>query len=183
MKKSDAPSDRERLARVIEALGADQRRWPDDVSAAASARLAGDPALSASLAEAAALDRLLDRAAAEDARAPAPAALLDRIVQALPPTPADAAAEVDGRVVDLARHRGERRQPAAVSRRPAPAAEWRAAALLAASLLCGLYIGLAASGTQVGHSIAERLGLVGEADPGALVLSELSLAAGEEDAL
>jgi anti-sigma factor RsiW len=54
------PIDRERVAALMEAYGAEPSRWPDDERAAAQALLASDPELQRMQMQARALDSLLE---------------------------------------------------------------------------------------------------------------------------
>lgn len=72
--------DRERFEVLLDAYGADFRRWPADARAAGEAFAAQDAAAGALLREAQALDRALDLAAG----APDTSALASRILAATP---------------------------------------------------------------------------------------------------
>jgi hypothetical protein len=121
----------EALAHRLEVSGSDRTRWP------AQERLRFAPLLAQSsearqlLAEAAALDRVLDMAPGPDGARLAP--LIDRIV---------ALAEREGqgdstKVVPFPAHRPASR----AARPPINSGGWRAAALLAASLVVGAFVG------------------------------------------
>jgi hypothetical protein len=62
--------DRERFEHLLDAYGADFRRWPSETRAAAAAFAAQDPEAAALLSEARSLDRVLDTA--REAGAPSP---------------------------------------------------------------------------------------------------------------
>jgi|CXWL01.1.fsa_nt_gi hypothetical protein len=82
--------DRERFAQILDAYGADAKRWPDAERAAAQAFIAAHPAdASALLGEARALDGVLD--ATREASAPNPA-LASRIMNGAPRKAARASA-------------------------------------------------------------------------------------------
>src|SRR4051794_8329280 len=91
------------LERAIEAFGADAARWPAASRDSLMKLVSEDPAASARLTEARALDRLLDLA-------PRPAqglALADRIVAAALTSPARRQADTDaGRVIPFPRWGG-----------------------------------------------------------------------------
>lgn len=146
--------------RLLDVYGGDRTHWPADARAAAAQLVARDAKARRLLAEAVALDRVLERA-------PLPglateAALADRIV---------AAAQRSPRIVKIAGA-----QPVAVSSLraggklpPAPSrgagwrprllgAEVRAAGLLAASLVVGLVIGLSNLPQQVLPSLGDVAG-------------------------
>jgi len=81
---TDVPMPRDRFEAILDAYGADPRRWPDAERAAAQAFAATDPAAPALLAAAADLDGAIHLAAP----APAGAALRDAIIasaKAAPP--------------------------------------------------------------------------------------------------
>lgn len=121
--------------RLLDVYGAARTRWPGDARAAAAQLVARDAKAQVLLAEAEALDRLLERAPLPPLASEAE--LADRIVSAAQRTP---------RLVRI--------EPglAAAETRPAPEAsasrrvgffraDLRKAAVLAASLLAGLYLG------------------------------------------
>lgn len=119
------------LADRLEISGADRTRWPAQERLRFAPLIAGNDEARRMMAEAAALDRLLDAA---PAIAPARLeGLIDRIVAT---AEAEGARPVDN-VVDLA---AARRAPAP---RVAPRQRsgWQAAALLAASLVLGAFVG------------------------------------------
>jgi hypothetical protein len=132
-----APGDLEAL---LDAYGADTGRWPKEAQARAGILLASDAQASRLITEAKALDALLSRA-------PLPAqerqsALAERIVaQALNGTAQSAAAPPKSGIVIPWPGAARERSPVPAwkpSRRPA----WSAAALLAASLCFGVFVGL-----------------------------------------
>lgn len=73
---ADAPMDRARFAALLDAYGAEPRRWPADERAQALAFAADDPGAPALLAAAATLDALIDAGAPQ----PAGADLRDAII-------------------------------------------------------------------------------------------------------
>lgn len=121
------------LVNRLDISGADRTRWPAQERLRFASLISGNQEAQRLLAEAAALDRLLDTIPPAD---PAKLAdLIDRIV---------AAAEAEGRpradnVVSIS---AARRAPAAAVRRPLyQRSTWQAAALLAASLFVGAFVG------------------------------------------
>lgn len=110
------------------------------------------------LAEAQALERLLDQAPSPDTRRMQ--ALADRIVMA---AVAEAASErASAPVIDLA----ARRQ----IRQPARSFGWKVASALAASLLVGIFIGASPPITSAVETLASAAGLPGETDTEDLLL-------------
>ena len=138
MSKSNSEGlDLDGLERLAAAYGGDLDRWPAQHRRAAASLVEGSPEARRRLAEAMALDRLLDRASAPDPLRHA--ALTDRIV---------AAATTVGRptaiVVPLPVRREAARGPAAISPRPTRGrfgSVSQAAAVLAASLMLGVTLG------------------------------------------
>lgn len=139
--------------------GSRAERWPE------AARRRFEPLLKESararelLAEARALDELLDRAPLPDADRMA--SLVDRIaaLAAAPATEKPAAAPV----IDLAARRQARRPPA-------PGFGWRVASALAASLLVGIYLGASPPVTSTVEAVASVVGVSAEAESSDLVL-------------
>lgn len=159
------------LSEVLDAFGADRTRWPCGAAERFALLLAKDAEAQERLAEAAALDRLLDTA---DAVAPAaPAGLADRIVAAAVAAPPRGARSGGSNVVVL-------RPPSAPRQAPVRSG-WQAAALLAASLVFGVYIGVQGADLPLLEDVAdgfgvasvETLSLVGE--PALLQLEEETL--------
>jgi hypothetical protein len=158
--------------RLLEVYGSDRTRWPADARAGAGHLVARDRVARRLLAEAEALDRVLERA-------PLPSllresALADRIAAAALRSPrivrssTAAAAEADGggngNVFRLADVRG--------------GWQWRdatkfggAASVLAASLAIGVLIGLSSSPQRLAPAFQELSGLLG--DRGTHLLAQL----------
>lgn len=125
-------SEIEALAHRLEVSGADRTRWPAQERLRFAPLIAHDDAARRLVAEAAALDRVMDMAPALDGARLGP--LIDRIVAA-------AAAEGqrgDGNVLPF-----DRAGKAPYAARPAPHrnGNFQAAALLAASLVVGVFVG------------------------------------------
>lgn len=140
----------EALGALVDRFGADRTRWPAPDRLRFAALLKDSAEARRVLAEAEAFDRLLDTAPLVDAGRRA--ALADRIVaRALAEGGSDAAASrttmtpaaAQPRVTDLERARAARAATAAASRRPrlGVSSPWPAAALLAASLVLGIFAG------------------------------------------
>lgn len=81
MTKKEEHMDRERFAELLDAYGADFRRWPSEASAGAAAFVAEDAQAAALVAEARKLDAMLDLA--RDTGAPS-AELSERILAFAP---------------------------------------------------------------------------------------------------
>ncbi|MEZ5851459.1 MAG: hypothetical protein R3D68_12510 [Hyphomicrobiaceae bacterium] len=141
------PLELHQLDDLLDCYGADAERWPAGKRAAAEALLATSAQARRALADAAALDRLLAKAPA--VQRSADAALVDRIVAAAMSEPREHASETgDGVVVPFKPRTGVVLPQAAVARRAGSSPSrverglpWRAAAALAASLLCGVLVG------------------------------------------
>jgi hypothetical protein len=166
----------EALSRTLDAYGSDAARWPKGSADRLRTLIAEAPEARALLTEARALERVLDRA-------PVPStdrvhALADRIVaaavaeQAVSVRPATGG----GRVIALpARIRDIRRAAAAADR-----TVWQTAALLAACLVAGIYIGSSPLVTPVLQDVAQSIGVVEEGDGMSYAFFDESL---EEDTL
>ena len=85
MREGKRPMDLARLAEILDAYGADPRRWPADEHAAVEALIAGSPEAATMREDAAALDMLMDLSTAP---APSPE-LMARVLAAREPADAD----------------------------------------------------------------------------------------------
>ena len=165
------------LERQLEIYGADQARWSLEVRERFAPLLASDARARDSLAEARALDRLLDRASVPNASRER--AVRDRIIEAINhQSDRVRTAQPAGRVIQLPTRRRRRLAAAA-----APTSVWQAAALLAASLAIGVYVGSAGGLTPEVQVVAEVVGLETQADPTQLSLLDDNATPGEEDLL
>jgi hypothetical protein len=172
--------ERQALDRLLEAYGADRTRWPARERLRFAGLIGEDDAARRLLAEAAALDSLLDRAPrASEAREHA---LQERIMAA-----ALRAAEPRLEVVagSVAAPAGRPRlYSIAASMRKAPMGrEWPAAALLAASLVLGVFLGSAGTLSPAMQEVAEATGLGVTVDGSQVALGEDILAYSDEDLL
>lgn len=174
-------ADREALERLLEIYGADRTRWPARERLRFASVISDDDAASHMLAEAQALDTLLDRASRpSDA---AVEALKDRIMAA-------AMREPPAQVSVATRPAASIRPAASVtsiwSRRPVlPAiaprfAEWPAAAVLAASLVVGVMLGSAGTFDATMSQMAQVAGLQSTASDNAGAVDSAQLALGDE---
>jgi hypothetical protein len=145
--------------RLLEVYGSDRTRWPAEARAGAGHLVARDRAAQRLLAEAEALDRVLERAPLPSLASEA--ALADRIAAAALRSPrvvsvgATPAAGGGGNVFRLPDLHGRR--------------QWRdtakfggAASVLAASLAIGVLIGLSSSPQRLAPAFEELSGLFGE---------------------
>jgi hypothetical protein len=177
---SNTPMTYAELERLLDVYGADRTRWPVEARAGAGHLVAKDATARRLLAEAEALDRVLERA-------PLPSlaresALADRIA---------AAARRSPRMVRIDESSGEmiRTRAANVIRWPASKAIWHpltpsrlsgAASLLVASLALGIFIGLSSLPQQVLPALQDMTGLsLGRGAPNAIAQADLL----EEDLL
>lgn len=123
--------------RLLDVYGGDRTRWPVDARAAAAQLVARDLAAQRLLSESVALDRVLERAPLPSLAVEA--ALADRIVTAAQRSP---------RIISVGDPASESERNTArvgsstVRRRGVVPADLRKAAVLAASLMVGVYIGL-----------------------------------------
>jgi hypothetical protein len=167
----------EALERLLDVYGSDQLRWPAGAADRFRRLLAEVPEAQALLAEARALDRILDQA-------PRPGRermqlLAERIVPAVEAGKepgASGSTGMDGRVIQLpARIRGIKRAAAATDR-----SIWQTAALLAACLVAGVYLGASPVVKPVLQQFADSFGVTTELDSASYAFFDESL---EEDAL
>ena len=162
------------LTNMLDAWGGAPARWPADVGRRIGEIVDAEPGAQTLLTQARALDRLLDRG--RSASAQVPRGLADRIVaaaMAAPPAASTTAERAHTNVIALP----VRPRPQAV---PAMRGQWRTAALLAASLLVGIYLGGAVNLAPGLQDLADAIGLPAQIEP-------LLVASGEdlidEDAL
>lgn len=150
----------ELLKRLLDGHGADRTRWPAPERLRFASLIAESAEARRLVAEAAALDRLLDKAPM-----PSPArmaAAADRIMAA-------ARAERDVARVTVARPAiiaGGRAAARDLGRRFMEHTSWQAAALLAASLLVGVFVGTGGVAENTVETVAEAVGLSNPADAG-----------------
>jgi len=163
---------------VLDAYGGDPARWPAGSEHRFAALLARSSDARRLQAEAAALDSLISRAEAAPSplSASARTSLTDRIV-----AQATASARPADNVIKLpARTRMPAAQPQR-SIRHSPV--WRAGALLAASLVAGLYIGGQGIGDDLLNSATETLGIGTLVDQAAYAMVDTGLPSIQDDAL
>ncbi len=145
--KDVTPLDLRQLDDLLDCYGSDATRWPADKRAAATSLLATSAEARRALAEAEAFDRLLAKAPSIERAGDA--ALVDRIVSAAMRTPRDSGGQGGGIVVPFKPRPGRAAATTngkgpVLAARPARAERglpWRAAAALAASLVCGVLVG------------------------------------------
>ncbi len=141
MNETTKPMDEREFAALAEAFGGDLSRWPAPRRSAAREFAARSPEAAAVIAQARALDRLLS---VTDRDAPAAPALADRIVAAARRTPR--MVHVDSRASPTAASAagpasdGARRDARSVRRGPGREV-WPSAAVLAACMLIGVFVG------------------------------------------
>lgn len=170
------------LEALLDAYGADTSRWPKQAQARAAVLLVSGAQASRLMAEAKALDALLGRA---PLLAPErQSALADRIVAqalqgTLPVTAQETAPRKSGIVIPWPGAARERPAPAwKASRRPV----WSAAALLAASLCIGIFVGMQDLAPGAVNNLMEAVTMDSDFDQTAAALSSdgLSVALDEE---
>lgn len=158
------------LDALLDVHGGDEARWPVAAVERFASLIARNAQAQRLVAEAKALDRLLVEADDGDARpASRHAALADRIMAA---TDASAPPVAGGNVVGIGNVREAVRRPVA------PRQSWQAAALLAASLVAGLYVGSGLGTSPLLADVAERLGIGQLVEPTVALISD---AAGERE--
>lgn len=171
--KQDEPG-RKDLQRMLDIHGGDSTRWSKGAAESFRPLLARDAEAREALAAARALDSVL--ATAPEVSVARRIALADRIfAEAF--AARDDAPRTQGEVIDLA----SRRAPV---RRVAPAfnPRWQVAAVLAASLLLGVFAGITGQISSPLDDIASITGLGGDTDALSVALNQ-AVEAGEEDPL
>ena len=166
--KQERAGELAELERIVAAVGADAARWPAAARGRLSALVARDPQAALIVAEARAVDRLLDAAPVVRTAA---TGLADRIVAAA------LAAEVTrttAEVIPLPR----RAVPG--GGRPAVRTGWRAAAAMAASLVAGIYLGGSVNLAPVLQDLADAAGIAIELEGFSMAMTD---DAGDEDTL
>lgn len=160
-KNNKQAADREALGRLLEIYGADRTRWPARERLRFASIISEDKQAAKMLAEAQALDRLLDRATpATDAGLEAlksrimAVALAERPVQSI----AVAAAQQQHGVASISSLAVARERRAGRSGFGS-SGEWPAAAVLAASLVLGVMLGWGGAFTGTMNQMAQVAGL------------------------
>jgi hypothetical protein len=177
--KDRQAEDREALERLLEIYGADRTRWPARERLRFASVISEDKAASRLLAEAQALDRLLDKA--PRASEAGIEALKERIVAAALSSGAPQLAVVAGAksAPDNVRQMRWRRPTLATTFR-----EWPAAAVLAASLVLGVMLGSAGTLEGTMQEVAQVAGFDSTpSDSSQLALGEEILGQSDEDLL
>lgn len=183
VEKNERVQELAELERVVTAFGADMVRWPANARPRLERLILESAAARAIVAEARALDRMLD--AAPRVAVAAERALVDRIMAA-----ATATATTPATVSAAESRPTARADVIPLPRRPAPApspsvsvmqrASWRAAMAMAASLVAGIYLGGNISVTPVLQDFADALGIAIDLDATSIAMMD---DAGDEDTL
>lgn len=175
--KDRRAEDRVALARLLEIHGADRTRWPARERLRFAGIISDDKGAARLVAEAEALDLLLDRVPrVSEAKIDA---LKERIVAAaLRSERPKLAAVAGGRAAPSKAWLGQLRRPSWKSR-----SEWPAAAVLAASLVVGVALGSAGTFDTTMQRMASVAGLSTAGDGTNLALGEELLGSSDEDML
>ena len=174
--KDTQARDREALARLLEIHGADRTRWPARERLRFAGVVSEDKAAAKLLAEAAALDRLLDQA--PRASEAGIEALKERIMAA-----ALRSREPQLVVVAGGKPAAKVLEPQGRSAFAARFAEWPAAAVLAASLVLGVMLGTTHTFETTMQEVAQVAGFGSTSDSSQLALSDDGLGQIDEDLL
>lgn len=180
MTKDKQAEDRQALERLLEVCGADRTRWPARERLRFASVVGEDAEAKRMVAEAAALDSLLDLAPrASDDREHA---LKERIVATALRSAETKLAVVGGSAkADPARAPARPRSYA--FGRASVGQELPAAAVLAASLVIGVMLGSAGTFDSTMQNVAEVTGLASAGDSSQLALGEEIVAVADEDLL
>jgi hypothetical protein len=165
--------DRRVLERLLEVYGADRTRWPARERLRFASLVAEDDAARRLVAEAAALDSLLDLA--PKASAAREHALKERIVAA-------ALRQAEPRFAVVARSSESSRGWQSLARRAPASSGWIAGGVLAASLFAGVLLGSAGTFDTTMQQLAEATGY-STADASHLAQSDEIIASADEDVL
>ncbi len=173
MPHKTAPNmSRQEFQELLDVCGAERTRWPLSARAGAAALLAADAEARRVLAEAAALDAVLAHGVVDISQdATTTSALATRIVAAAAKTPRIAAAAE-------AANRLHMNSPAAS--RHGRTDVWRAAAVLAASMVLGIFVGQSQLGAQALPKIAALAG-VSFASAERLAMADIEIEASDVD--
>ena len=176
--KDTQATDREALARLLEIHGADRTRWPARERLRFAGVISEDKTAAKLLAEAEALDRLLDQA--PRASAAGIEALKERIVAAALRTHEPQLAVIaGGKKVAVVPH-AQRGRRSLTTR----FVEWPAAAVLAASLVLGVMLGTTGTVGMAMQEVAQVAGFgTGTSDGAQLALGDDALGQIDEDLL
>ena len=182
MVKDRRAEDRQALERLLDVCGADRTRWPARERLRFASFIGEDEGAKRLLAEADALDSLLDLAPrASEARE---RALQERIVAAALRSSETRLAVVPTRAVVPAASSLRSRLPAFRGFGSGRAkAEWPAAALLAASLVMGVILGSAGTLDRAVQEVAEISGYTTATDTSQVALGDEIVAPVDEDLL
>lgn len=177
--KDRLAEDRAALARLLDIHGADRTRWPARERLKFAGVVSEDEAAATLLAEAEALDRLLDRAPrVGEAKIDA---LKERIVAVALRSDRPQLKAISGGKSEPAKGwLGEVRRPQWV---PARFHEWPAAAVLAASLVLGVMLGSAGTFDTTMQQVASVAGYSTTEDGTSVALNDEVLGTGDEDML
>ncbi len=177
--KDRQAEDRAALTRLLEIHGADRTRWPARERLRFAGVVSEDGAAAALLAEAEALDRLLDRAPrVGEAKIDA---LKERIVAAaLRSDRLQLKAIAGGKSEPVKGWLGDVRRPQWI---PARFPEWPAAAVLAASLALGVVLGSAGTFDTTMQQVASVAGYSTAEDGTSVALNDEVLGTSDEDML
>lgn len=175
----DRSERREELQRVLDTYGSDRARWPASVRQRLEWLIDSDAASRRHVAEARALERVLDTA--PTARPDRMTALADRIAARAAKMPDAPSALASFKPIAAADNVVALR-PVGPVRRDLPVTQSavRASALIAASLMAGLYFGAATNVLPLVEDMAESVGIVADIDgTGVLGFADL----GDEETL
>jgi hypothetical protein len=184
MAKDKRAEDRQALERLLDVCGADRTRWPARERLRFASFIGEDEGAKRLLAEADALDSLLDRAPrASEARE---RALQERIVAAALRSSETKLAVVGGRALVPGASSLRGKLPGVRGfgfGRGGVKTEWPAAALLAASLVMGVILGSAGTLDRAVQEVAEISGYTTATETSQVALGEEIVAPVEEDLL
>lgn len=154
---------REEVQRVLDTYGSDRARWPASVRQRLEWLIDSDAACRRHLAEARALERVLDTA--PTARPDRMTALADRIAARAAMVP-DAPVALASYQANPAGDNVVALRPVRPGRRDLPVSQSavRAGALIAASLMAGVYFGAATNVLPLVEDMAESVGIVADID-------------------
>ena len=179
MVKDRRAEDRLALERLLDVCGADRTRWPARERLRFASFIGEDEGAKRLLAEADALDSLLDLAPrASEARE---RALQERIVAAALRSSETRLAVVASRAAVPAASSLRSRFP--VFARGRVSREWPVVALLAASLVMGVVLGSAGTLDRAVQAVAEASGYTAASDPSQVALGDEIVAPVDEDLL
>ncbi|MFM1814952.1 MAG: hypothetical protein RLZ98_1647 [Pseudomonadota bacterium] len=162
----------ELLERTLDVYGGDERRWPDDVRERLRDLASSSPAAQRQIAAARALERVLDAGTVPPPDRAHTALLARRIVAKVEARASVPRQTGDAEIIPWPGARARSNGPASlpVSARQQPGSIGGALALLAASLMVGVFVGTQDFVKPIAQHMVDEIGISAAIDPAVLAL-------------